>query len=105
MTTVFHDEDADLATLASETIAVVGYGNQGRSQALNLRDSGLRVIVGNIGDAARARATEEGFEAFDIVEAVKRADVVMLLIPDEVMPAVWEADVRPHLRPSACVSF
>jgi ketol-acid reductoisomerase len=104
-TITYHDEDADLGTLADETIAVVGYGNQGRSQALNLRDSGLRVIVGNIGDASKDRAREDGFEAFDIAEAVRRADVVMLLIPDEVMPEVWARDVEPNLRKGACVSF
>jgi len=59
MTTVFHDEDADLATLAGETIAVVGYGNQGRSQALNLRDSGLSVVVGNIDEVETATATRD----------------------------------------------
>jgi ketol-acid reductoisomerase len=105
MATVFHDEDADLAALAGETIAVVGYGNQGRSQALNLRDSGLRVVVGNIGDAARARAVAEGFDAMDVAEAARRADVVMLLVPDEVMPEVYRRDVAPGLRPGACVSF
>jgi ketol-acid reductoisomerase len=101
----YHDEDADLGVLANETIAVVGYGNQGRSQALNLRDSGLKVIVGNIGDASKDRAREDGFEAFDIAESVRRADVVMLLIPDEVMPEVWERDVCPNLKKGACISF
>jgi ketol-acid reductoisomerase len=105
MVTVYHDDDADLAALADETIAVVGYGNQGRSQALNLRDSGLRVVVGNVHDAARARAAAEGFEVLDVGSAVARADVVMLLIPDEVMPEVYERDVVPHLRSGACVSF
>ncbi len=105
MATVFHDEDADLAALAGETIAVVGYGNQGRSQALNLRDSGLAVIVGNIGDAARERAAADGFAAFAIAAAVERADVVMLLVPDEVMPEVYARDVAPHLRAGGCVSF
>jgi ketol-acid reductoisomerase len=105
MATVFHDEDADLAALAGETIAVVGYGNQGRSQALNLRDSGLRVVVGNIGDAARARAVAEGFDAMDVAEAARRADIVMLLVPDEVMPEVYRRDVAPGLRSGACVSF
>jgi ketol-acid reductoisomerase len=104
-TITYHDEDADLGALANETIAVVGYGNQGRSQALNLRDSGLTVIVGNIGDASKDRAREDGFEAFDIPEAVRRADVIMLLIPDEVMPEVWERDVLPNLKKGACVSF
>jgi len=105
MTTVYHDQDADLTDLAGETIAVVGYGNQGRSQALNLRDSGLRVIVGNIGDEARARAKSEGFETHDVVEASARADVLMLLIPDEVMPEVYTRDVAPRLREGACLSF
>jgi ketol-acid reductoisomerase len=104
-TTVYHDEDADLGVLADATIAVIGYGNQGRSQALNLRDSGLRVIVGNIGDAARERAREEGFDAFDVADAAARADVAMLLVPDEVMPEVWTRDVEPKLRPGTCVSF
>jgi ketol-acid reductoisomerase len=105
MTTVYHDQDADLAALAGKTIAVVGYGNQGRSQALNLRDSGLHVVVGNIGDAARARAKGDGFETFDVAEAAARADVLMLLIPDEVMPEVYTREVEPRLRAGACLSF
>jgi ketol-acid reductoisomerase len=105
MATVYHDEDADLGALAGETIAVIGYGNQGRSQALNLRDSGLRVLVGNIGDAARAQAAAEDFEVLDVAAAAARADVVMLLIPDEVMPEVYTRDVVPGLRPGNCVSF
>jgi len=105
MTTIYHDEDADLGALRSERIAVVGYGNQGRSQALNLRDSGLDVIVGNIGDAARARAEAEGFTAYDIAAAVAAAQVVMLLIPDEVMPEVYERDVAAALADGAALSF
>jgi ketol-acid reductoisomerase len=105
MTTVYHDQDADLAALAGETIAVIGYGNQGRSQALNLRDSGLHAVVGNIGDAARARAQGEGFETFDVAEAAARADVLMLLVPDEVMPDVYIRDVAPRLRRGSCLVF
>lgn len=105
MATVYHDEDADLAALAGGVIAVVGYGNQGRSQALNLRDSGLRVIVGNIPDASRDRAAAEGFPVCDVAAAAERADVVMLLVPDEVMPAVWARDLAPTLRAGSCVSF
>jgi len=104
-TIIYHDEDADLGALTGETIAVIGYGNQGRSQALNLRDSGLRVVVGNIGDAARQRAADDGFEAGAIPDAVRRADVVMLLIPDEVMPEVYARDVAPGLEPGDCVAF
>src|SRR5689334_3229210 len=105
MTTVFHDEDADLATLAGNTIAVIGYGNQGRSQALNLRDSGLAVVVGNVADASRARAAADGFEVMDPGDAVGRADVVMLLVPDEVMPELYARDVAPRIRPGSCVVF
>ena len=105
MATVYHDEDADLAALAGDTIAVVGYGNQGRSQALNLHDSGLRVVVGNVDDAARTRAASEGFEVLAVGEAAARADVVMLLIPDEVMPEVYARDVAPGLRAGDCVCF
>ncbi len=105
MTTIYHDEDADLGALRGQRIAVVGYGNQGRSQALNLRDSGLDVVVGNIGDASLARATAEGFEARDIAGAVAAAQVAMLLIPDEVMPEVFARDVAPHLADGAALSF
>lgn len=104
MATVYHDADADLSALAGETVAVVGYGNQGRSQALNLRDSGLRVIVGNVGDAARERAKAEGFDVREVAAAAA-ADVVMLLIPDEVMPEVYARDVAPRLKSGACLSF
>jgi ketol-acid reductoisomerase len=102
---IYHDEDADLSALAGETIAVIGYGNQGRAQALNLRDSGLRVIVGTIADAAGARAAAEGFPTARITEAAGDAGVVMLLIPDEVMPDVYARDVAPRLGAGACVCF
>jgi len=89
VTTIYRDADADPAAIAGETVAVVGYGNQGRSQALNLRDSGLTVRVGNRGDAAREQALADGFEVLPIAAACERADLVLLLIPDEIMPAVY----------------
>ena len=69
MSTIYHDADADLGSLAGETVAVVGYGNQGRAQALNLRDSGLRVVIGNIRDAALEQALGDGFEVLPIADA------------------------------------
>jgi ketol-acid reductoisomerase len=105
VSTIYHDQDADLETLAGKTLAVIGYGNQGRSQALNLRDSGLRVIVGNVGDESLARARDEGFEATPIAEACARADAILLLVPDEVMPGVYERDVAPALRPGDLLDF
>jgi ketol-acid reductoisomerase len=95
---IYHDEDADLAALSGSTLAVVGYGNQGRSQALNLRDSGIAVVVGNIRDAAFTRAEADGFEALPVAEACARADGVLVLVPDEVMPAVWREQVAPALE-------
>jgi ketol-acid reductoisomerase len=105
MTTIYHDEDADLAALAGATLAVVGYGNQGRSQALNLRDSGLRVIVGNIRDASFEQARRDGFDPVGIAEACRAADVVLLLTPDEVMPQVYADAVAPHLGAGDVLDF
>jgi ketol-acid reductoisomerase len=105
-TTVYHDADADLSVLDDRTIAIVGYGNQGRAQALNLRDSGVTdVVVGNRADDSRERAREDGFEAFGIGEAVSRADVVFLLIPDEVAPTVYEETIEPNLSSGNLVNF
>jgi ketol-acid reductoisomerase len=103
MPTVYRDADARLEALAGERIAVIGYGNQGRSQALNLRDSGLDVVIGVRQDETRERAASEGFAVHDPAAAAARADVVMLLVPDEVMPEIFEQQVRPQLRAGACV--
>jgi len=105
MATVYHDEDADLSALDGRTVAVIGYGNQGRSQALNLRDSGVRVVVGNIRDGAHAAAERDGFEVLPIEAASARADAVMLLVPDEVMPGVYAEKIAPGLRPGDLVCF
>jgi ketol-acid reductoisomerase len=105
MAKIYHDDDADLGVLEDQTVALIGYGNQGRSQALNLRDSGVNVIVGNIRDYASAAAEEDGFPVSNIAEACGQADVVMMLIPDEVMPEVFKTDVAPHLEPGNLVVF
>jgi len=105
MSTIYHDQDADLGSLAGETIAVVGYGNQGRSQAQNLRDSGLHVVIGNIRDAALEQAQRDGFEVLPIADACAGADAVMLLVPDEIMPGVYAEQVAPNLRAGALVDF
>lgn len=102
---IYHDEDADLALLAGKRIAVVGYGNQGRAQALNLRDSGLRVTVGNREDEYASRAQEDGFTVLPIQEAAAQADVVMMLIPDEVIPDVLVDQVSPHLGEDDVLCF
>ncbi|HZQ80877.1 MAG TPA: ketol-acid reductoisomerase [Gaiellaceae bacterium] len=97
MARVFHDEDADLTLLQDRTVGILGYGNQGRPQALNLRDSGISVIVGSPRDESFGQAQADGFEAYDIEEAAAEADINVLLVPDEVMPTVFEREVRPGL--------
>jgi ketol-acid reductoisomerase len=105
MTVIYHEDDADLSALAGQTVAVVGYGNQGRSQALNLRDSGVDVVIGNLRDGYHAQAEADGFSVMPIEEASRRARVVMLLVPDEVMPEVYAQRVSPGLRAGDLVCF
>lgn len=87
MTTIYHDADADLAALEGATVAVVGYGNQGRSWALNLRDSGFSVQVCVRADASRDQAAADGFTPGDLDDA-SRADVVCVLVPDDAIPSL-----------------
>ena len=87
MTTIYHDADADLQALAGQRVAVIGYGNQGRPWALNLRDSGLDVTACVRNDATRAAAEADGFATQDL-EAASEADVVCLLVPDDAIPSV-----------------
>jgi ketol-acid reductoisomerase len=105
MAKIYHDADADLERLNDQQIAVIGYGNQGRSQALNLRDSGASVMIGNIRDDAHASASTDGFAVSNIADATAKADIVMLLIPDEIMPGVFEEHVAPNLQAGNLVIF
>lgn len=92
-------------TRATGTVAILGYGNQGAAHALNLRDSGVPVVVGaRPGHAAAGRAAAAGFEVLPLAEATARATVVAVLLPDEVAPQVWP-DVAPALAPEATVVF
>jgi ketol-acid reductoisomerase len=102
---VFYESDADLSVLTGKTIGMVGYGNQGRAQALNLRDSGVKVIVGNRDDEYATSARADGFTPVSISEAVQSGDIVMSLIPDEVQPSVYESMIAPHLREGQTLSF
>jgi ketol-acid reductoisomerase len=102
---VIRDAEANLQPLLERTAAIIGYGNQGRAQALNLRDSGVRVLIGSIADAGAARARDEGFEVVDIGSACERADVLALLIPDEVQRDVYARDIAPRLRPGQVLDF
>ena len=97
MPQICFDDDADLTLVQESTIAILGYGNQGRSQALNLRDSGLQVIVGSRADASAEQARQDGFDVYQWAEAAAKADIIFLLVPDEVMPALYKTDIEPGL--------
>ncbi|MCC6020988.1 MAG: ketol-acid reductoisomerase [Thermoproteaceae archaeon] len=106
MARIYTDRDASLEPLTRKTIAVIGYGNQGRAQALNLRDSGLGVVVGlRRGGKSWELAKSEGFEVYEVGEAVARADVIMVLVPDMEQPRVWREQIAPNLKEGAVVDF
>jgi ketol-acid reductoisomerase len=102
---VIRDEDVTLDVLQSRTIGIIGYGNQGRAQALNLRDSGVRVIVGSIRDEGAERAEAEGFAVCSIGEACDAADILGLLIPDEIQRDVYHSTIAERLRPGQVLDF
>jgi ketol-acid reductoisomerase len=104
-TTFYREADADSDALAGERVAVIGYGNLGASMALNLRDAGVDVVVGNRDDDYLARARSDGFEVVGIGEAVSQADVIYLLIADEALPECFARSVGPVLRAGSAVCF
>jgi ketol-acid reductoisomerase len=91
---IFYDKDADLSKLEGKTVAILGYGSQGHAHALNLKDSGVDVVVGLRPDSSsRAKAEAAGLAVLDIAEAASRGDIVMILLPDEKQAEVWEAEI------------
>lgn len=101
----YFDADASLDALRDQTLAIIGYGNQGRAQALNLRDSGLKVIVGNLQDESAKQAEKDGFPVLSIAEAAEKGDVLALLIPDEVQRKVYDEVIAKRLRPGQTLDF
>jgi len=101
---VFRSADAPERTLSGEAVAVLGYGNLGRTAALNLRDSGVKVRIGNREDEYVERARAEGFEVVSLPVA-SADDIVFVLLPDEVIPAVFACEIAPALRPGGAIAF
>lgn len=99
MQKIYYDTDADLTALKGKTISVIGYGIQGRAQALNLRDSGCAVQIGNRSDSYVSPAEKDGFKVLPIPQAAEVADILLLLIPDQAHREVYEEQIRPFLRP------
>ncbi|MCE5228800.1 ketol-acid reductoisomerase [bacterium] len=106
MPKLYYDEDADLSLLKDKTIAVIGYGSQGHAQAQNMRDSGLNVIIGQRkGSKNYDLAVEHGFAPVDAADAAAKADIIQILVPDEVQAALYEKDIKPNLKPGKALVF
>src|ERR1700682_3447158 len=103
---VYYDRDADLSALKGKKIAVIGFGSQGHAHALNLRDSGMDVCVG-LGktSTSREKAIKQGLPVFDTADAAKQADVIMILVPDEMGSDIYEAEIAPHLTKGKYLAF
>jgi ketol-acid reductoisomerase len=103
---IYTDKDVDLRWLKGKTCAVIGFGAQGRAHALNLRDSGVTVIIGLYpGSKSRGRATRCGLKVLDTAEAARRADIIFLALPDTQMPAVYKEEIAPNLRSGQTLLF
>ena len=103
---IFHEEDCDLTLLKGKTVAVIGFGSQGHAHALNLRDSGVKVIIGLRKDGrSYAVAKEAGFEVLPVKEAAEKADIIMMLTPDEKMADIYRESVAPVLKKGKYLAF
>ena len=105
MAKIYTDSDADPSVLEDSTVAVVGYGNQGRAQALNLRDSGVNVVIGGLPDATLDQARDNGLPTMSVAEAAAAGDIICLLIPDDVQQPVYRNEILPHLSPGKALDF
>ncbi|HAF00725.1 MAG TPA: ketol-acid reductoisomerase [Methylophilaceae bacterium] len=103
---VYYDKDADLSIIKGKKVTIVGYGSQGHAHAANLKDSGVNVTIGlRKGGGSWAKAEGAGHKTLEIADAVKDADVVMVLLPDETMAGIYAAEVAPNLKKGAAVAF
>ena len=103
---VFYDKDADLSLIKGKSVAIIGYGSQGHAHAQNLNDSGVKITVGlRRGGASWVKAEKAGLKVAEISEAVKAADVVMMLLPDEQIAEVYKTEVEPNIRQGASLAF
>src|SRR5213595_59577 len=103
---VYYDKDCDLSLIKGKTVAIIGYGSQGHAHAQNLNDSGVKVIVGlRRGGASWPKVEKAGLKVAEVDEEVKSAEVVMILLPDEQIAAVYKNDVEPNIKQGASLAF
>ena len=103
---MYYDADCNLDLLKGKTVAIIGYGSQGHAHAQNLKDSGVKVVVGlRPGSKSRAKAEEAGLTVMDTADAAKAGDVVMILAPDQNQPDIYEKDIKPNLEEGNMLMF
>jgi ketol-acid reductoisomerase len=102
---VYYDGDADLGILSGKTVAVIGYGSQGHAHALNLKESGVNVIVGLRQGKSWDAAASDGHSVFTVAEAAEKADIIMILVNDEYQAALYKEQIEPHLKPGNAIAF
>jgi ketol-acid reductoisomerase len=106
MARMYYDEDANLDLLANKTVAIIGYGSQGHAHALNLKDSGINVIVGLYsGSKSAAKAEAAGIKVHNVADAAKAADLIMILLPDEVQRTIYQDEIAPNLTEGKILAF
>jgi len=102
---VYYDSDADMSILNGKTVAVIGYGSQGHAHALNLKESGVNVVVGLRKGKSWNAAESDGFTILSVEEAAEQGDIVMILVNDEYQAAVYKEQIEPHLKPGNAIAF
>ncbi len=108
MTKIYYESDTDPSALNGVTVGVVGFGSQGHAHAMNLRDSGVKVIIGHKGGAdskTHRAATEAGFEIVSVAEAAKCAGILVVLVPDTIQKDLYENEIKPNLKPGSSLMF
>ena len=103
---IYYQQDCDLNVLKGKTVAIIGYGSQGHAHALNLKESGVDVVVGlYAGSKSAEKAKKQGLEVLSVADAVKKADVIMILIPDEKQAAMYKSEIEPNLTAGKTLAF
>src|SRR5881296_1470115 len=102
---IYYDKDADLGQIRNKKVAIIGYGSQGHAHALNLKDSGVPVVVGLREGSSWLKAEKSGLKVMPTADAVKSAEIVMLLAPDEAQRRIYRQDLARHVRDGAYLAF